>query len=120
MLKYIDSFINFRLVPKHFQFRRSVCMKIQNSDPPRGGEVFKFSVIGAPPIVDVEVYINGQRMYKTECPDPPCHEYVTIPMGTEGSELTVVIMDEFGNRVEKQFTIEEPITNPPQMTPMSW
>ena len=77
-------------------------MIIENQDLPYAGERFLFSVAGATGKTKIEVYIDSARVLEEECPDPPCHEIVRVPVGTRGSVLRILAKDSLGNTTERQ------------------
>lgn len=82
-------------------------MIIENQGLPYAGEPFRFTVADAPGKTKIDVYVNTAHIFKGECPDPPCHETVWIPVGTRGSVLRIMAKDFLGNTIEREFNITE-------------
>lgn len=82
-------------------------MKIENKGFPYAGKPFLFVVAEATGRTTIEAYVNMRRVLEAECPDPPCHEVVLVPVGTRGSVLRLIATDSLGNRIEREFTIAD-------------
>lgn len=82
-------------------------MIIENQGLPYAGERFRFTVARATGKTRIVVYVDTAPILDEECPDPPCHEIVQIPVGTRGSVLRIVATDVSGNTTEREFTIAE-------------
>jgi hypothetical protein len=90
---------------------KEITMVIENQDLPYAGKLFRFTVAGATGKTRIEAYIDTARVLERECPDPPCHEMVRVPVGTRGSVLRIVAKDLLGDTIERQFRIAESDTS---------
>ena len=63
-------------------------MAFEFDEGPRAGEKFRF-FRGSSQVRRATAIVDGQeiKVDSEDCPDPPCHEYVRIPAGTEGKRL---------------------------------
>lgn len=82
-------------------------MKIENSDQPYPGRPFRFRVSGGTRPTRIKVYIGHKEILDKDCPDPPCHEMITIPPNARGTELLIVAEDLLGNIEQAKFEIED-------------
>jgi hypothetical protein len=82
-------------------------VRIENQGFPYAGQRFRFVVAGAIGRTTIEAYVDTRRVLEAECPDPPCHEVVLVPVSTRGSVLRLIATDSLGNRIERVFTIAD-------------
>jgi hypothetical protein len=82
-------------------------MIVDTDGMPYAGEPFAFTIRDAHERVTVQCYVDRHLVFNDECPDPPCHEVVTIPRGTRGSMLRIVATTARGARVEQELKIAE-------------
>jgi hypothetical protein len=90
---------------------KETMMIIENQGLPHAGELFRFSVTGATGKTRINLYVNTTHIFEGECPDPPCHEIVGVPVGTGGSVLWIKAEDLHGNSIGREFTIVEAEAN---------
>ncbi len=82
-------------------------MDIRAMSGPFAGEQFRFHVSGTLPPTRIVVYIDQAVVLSKDCDDPPCHETVSIPPGTKGSEVRIIASDPTGLREEQRFTVRD-------------
>ncbi len=82
-------------------------MIIENVGLPVAGKQFDFVIASAVGKTTIELYIDASLILEVDCPDPPCHESIIIPISTRGSMLRIVASDASGNRAKREFTINE-------------
>jgi hypothetical protein len=80
-------------------------MDIEAFGKPSPGQPFNFTVRGGVGRVTIEAYVGQDQIFKTECPDPPCHEMVLVP-GYASGQLLVVATDSRGVSKQTAFAIE--------------
>ena len=64
-------------------------MRIAFASAPKAGRDFEFDVIETSGEGRVRLYIGDDLMMEAQCPDPPCHERVFVPLGAAGNTLLV-------------------------------
>ena len=82
-------------------------MEIGHEDLPYSGESFRFTLSSTTHPVTIKAYVDSALILSEECPDPPCHEIIQIPIGTRGATLRLVATDRAGAILEREFTIGE-------------
>ena len=82
-------------------------MFIQTLLPPVAGELFRFNVSGCAGETSVEVFANGKQILNREFKDLLCKSVVEIPMGTEGTTLSVHAIDSAGTHKMLEYEISE-------------
>lgn len=80
-------------------------MEIESAGLPIAGKIFRFTVIGGIGRTRIETYLGRTRLHADDCPDPPCHEMIQVPLDAMGATLRVVAKDAFGKTVEREFTV---------------
>lgn len=83
-------------------------MRIEAEDNPTAGARYKFTVLEAIGGAGIKVFVDQLEILDEDCPDPPCHEIITIPEGTRGATLRIIARDRVGNVTEREFEIAEP------------
>ena len=68
-------------------------MQLIYDKPPRIREIFRLSVYTTSGPARVECYVDGQLIFRTDCPDPPCHEQLYVRPEYNDSELLIVGTD---------------------------
>jgi hypothetical protein len=86
-------------------------MEIEELGLPYAGELFQFMVTHGTGPTHIEAYIDRRKILVADCPDPPCHEMISVPPGTKGADLWIVAEDAHGNAKERRFTIGESDTS---------
>ena len=56
--------------------------------------------------VRLSVFIDDRQISQKECPDPPCHEVIEIPLGSEGRDLEVIAEDDTGHHERLKLRIK--------------
>ena len=82
-------------------------MTLEYEREPIVGELFAVTARGFLGTARVQLFIGQRLLAEWECPDPPCHEAVLIPLGTEGRILRVIALDRRGREEELELTIRE-------------
>jgi hypothetical protein len=80
-------------------------MKITFSSPPEPGKVFSFTVHDSVGNARIKASLKGTTIRESDCPDPPCHDFVHIPEGTHGVDLLLTVEDFTGKRHEERLRI---------------
>ena len=79
-------------------------MKLEYTTEPRAGAEFEFTV-GADGPGRIGVLIEGKTLHESDCPDPPCHELVSIPSNAIGKTLTIVFRHRSGQVNHEDITV---------------
>jgi hypothetical protein len=82
-------------------FYEKVTMNVTYERPPIEGRPFHVSASDVDGSADFRAYLNGEIIWSHRCPDPPCHEQVSIPENVAGSTLLIVVTD---NQEERELT----------------
>lgn len=82
-------------------------MEIVIEQAPHVGQDFSFSIIGGIGNTKIEAFIDDILVFQNDCPDPPCHEMLKIPIGKKSSKLRIIAKDSLGFVSEKTFVIAE-------------
>jgi hypothetical protein len=61
--------------------------------PPVEGTPFYVSATEVAGTAEFRAYLNGEVFWGHGCPDPPCHEQISIPEGLAGSTLLLMVKD---------------------------
>ena len=80
-------------------------MEIQYDDSPVAGEMFRVRIASYRGRATVAVYVGGNLLKEKECPDPPCHARVAIPLNARGSTLTVHAQSSSGEKETLQIKV---------------
>ena len=64
-------------------------MRIAFASAPRGGRDFEFEVHEAGKDAHIWLYIGDNLVMEAQCPDPPCHERIFVPLEAVGNTLLV-------------------------------
>jgi hypothetical protein len=82
-------------------------MILEYDREPIVGEPFRVTARGFAGTARIRLFLGQKVLADVECPDPPCHEVVTIPIGAKGMTLRVVATDQEGQEEEIRLTIRE-------------
>lgn len=92
-------------------------MRIEVQGQPTAGRMFRAVVYDGIGVTSTTAAIDGVAVFKSDCPDPPCHEVFMIPMDAVGTTLTIEAKDSKGNRARASFTIVPDTTGTPMPSP---
>jgi len=73
-------------------------VNVTYEQPPIEGKRFYILATDVAGSADFRAYINGQSFWSHRCPDPPCHEEVSIPENVAGSTLLISVKDDLEER----------------------
>lgn len=76
-------------------------MRIQHTSKPREGSRVRISVVDARGPVQIRFYVGRKLIHSSQCPDPPCHEWIRIPSASAGQPLRIVAVSAAGGKAEK-------------------
>lgn len=82
-------------------------MTLEYERDPVVGDRFTVTALGFDGPARLRLFIDDRLLADRECPDPPCHEAILIPVGSGGHRLRVVASDRRGSEEELTLTIRE-------------
>lgn len=80
-------------------------MKISTEGPPLAGMPFRLRVSETDAEVRVVVKVGRIRLRDLHCPDPPCHDLISIPKGVIGKVLSIKAINMEGTKATKHILI---------------
>ncbi|MBY3211497.1 hypothetical protein [Rhizobium laguerreae] len=80
-------------------------MDIETFEAPRAGRVFRYILRDGSQLLRSRAFVNGQLVYSSDCPDPPCHEEFIVPPNAAGEMLQVMGEDSRGQTISRDFLI---------------
>ena len=71
-------------------------MEIKLLNKPLAGQYFHFLVTGGLKPIRIRASVHGKTIFEEMCPDPPCHQKMTVPINANNSDIEIEVWDAAG------------------------